>query len=74
MTRRSKNYFLSDSISDCVCGRRRGQHRYGDEKCPNPKWKVGNGQPQWLDWERYTPTIDTQAVHRTWAREGKGAS
>lgn len=32
----------------CECGGRLGQHRFGDEACPNPKWRCGNGQPQWL--------------------------
>lgn len=32
----------------CICGRRLGQHRYGDDACPNPAWRCANGQPQWL--------------------------
>ena len=43
----------------CVCGKRLGQHRYGDCACPNPRWRTGNGQPQWLERSFYranTPT------------------
>jgi hypothetical protein len=30
-----------------ACGRRFGLHRAPDNACPNPKWKPGNGEPQW---------------------------
>lgn len=33
----------------CACGLRRGLHRYATEHCPNPQWKAGNGQLQWLE-------------------------
>lgn len=32
----------------CICGKWPGQHRWGDNACPNPAWKCGNGRPQWL--------------------------
>lgn len=32
----------------CACGKRLGLHRFGDNACPNPRWRGGNGQPQWL--------------------------
>lgn len=32
----------------CVCGHWPGRHRWGDNACPNPKWRCGNGQAQWL--------------------------
>lgn len=32
----------------CECGLRYGQHRVGNFACPNPAWKPGNGQAQWL--------------------------
>lgn len=35
--------------SECLrCGQRLGKHRYGDDACPNVRWKAGNGQSQWL--------------------------
>lgn len=39
----------------CYCGKHRGMHRYGDECCPNPKWKCGNGEPQWWAGRVFTP-------------------
>lgn len=36
-----------------ACGRRLGQHRYGDNTCPNTQWKPGNGQPQWREGWRF---------------------
>lgn len=35
---------LSDQ---CVCGKTRGQHRHLTQTCPNQRWKIGNGEPQW---------------------------
>lgn len=32
----------------CICGLRYGMHRVKDYACPNPAWKPGNGQLQWL--------------------------
>lgn len=32
----------------CVCGLHYGAHRAKDYRCPNQKWKPGNGEPQWL--------------------------
>ena len=32
----------------CLCGQRYGMHRVGNYLCPNPAWKPGNGQAQWL--------------------------
>lgn len=32
----------------CTCGRRYGMHRVNDYACPNPGWKPGNGQEQWM--------------------------
>jgi len=32
----------------CECGRRRGMHRWGDEACPNPAWRPGNGSAQFI--------------------------
>jgi hypothetical protein len=32
----------------CRCGRRRGMHRWGDEACPNPNWRPGNGSAQFV--------------------------
>lgn len=42
----------------CLCGRRYGMHRVGNYLCPNPEWKPGNGQAQWLTckFERKTTT------------------
>ena len=31
-----------------ACGRRNGMHRVNTFQCPNPAWRTGNGQPQWL--------------------------
>jgi hypothetical protein len=39
----------------CTCGRRRGLHRFGDERCPNPHWRPGNGQPQFVPDESFQP-------------------
>lgn len=33
---------------ECACGSRYGLHRWRDLACPNPKWRCGNGQRQWL--------------------------
>jgi hypothetical protein len=30
------------------CRRRRGLHRWGDEACPDPRWRPGNGMSQFL--------------------------
>lgn len=35
-------------IQLCVCGVRRGLHRWGDEACPNLLWRAGSGKQQWL--------------------------
>lgn len=35
----------------CACGARLGLHRFPDDACPNPRWRCGNGQPQWLQGE-----------------------
>lgn len=32
----------------CKCGVRLGLHRFGDDRCPNPKWQCGSGRPQWM--------------------------
>lgn len=37
----------------CTCGIRRGRHRWGDEACPNPWWRIGNGHQPWLSTTRY---------------------
>ena len=34
--------------AECRCGLRYGMHRINDYACPNPNWRPGNGQPQWL--------------------------
>lgn len=40
---------LHTTSADCAgCGQRLGKHRYGDDACPNPNWRAGNGQAQWL--------------------------
>jgi hypothetical protein len=39
---------IRDYRDPCQCGKRRGLHRYGNEACPNPAWRVGNGEPHWL--------------------------
>jgi hypothetical protein len=36
------------SAGGCVCARPAGHHRWQDYACPNPAWRCGNGQPQWL--------------------------
>lgn len=43
----------------CVCGKWPGQHRYGDNACPNSLWKCGNGQPQWRERTYYQPFTPT---------------
>lgn len=43
----------------CVCGKRPGQHRRGDNACPNPHWRTGNGLPQWLERTFYRPNTPT---------------
>lgn len=45
----------------CMCGARRGMHRVNDERCPNPQWRLGNGEAQWM------PT-------QTFVRAGEGRS
>ena len=30
------------------CGLRYGMHKVHTLTCPNPTWRPGNGQPQWL--------------------------
>jgi hypothetical protein len=45
--------FLVDGSEPCYCGKRRGLHRYGDECCPNPRWKCGNGEDQWWTHRRF---------------------
>lgn len=37
----------------CQCGLRYGMHRVGDYACPNPKWRPGNGEPQWMPMARF---------------------
>jgi hypothetical protein len=37
-----------ERLAPCLCGERFGRHRWETLACPNPGWKVGNGQPQWL--------------------------
>jgi hypothetical protein len=48
---------LVDGTELCHCGQRRGLHRYGDECCPNPRWKCGNGEPQWWAHRRFTASF-----------------
>ncbi len=36
-----------------VCFRRQGMHRFGNNACPNPAWRVGNGEPQWHSANRF---------------------
>ena len=57
----SGNYdFLSRTYGVlCVCGKWPGQHRWGDNACPNPRWRTGNGQPQWLERTFYRASIPT---------------
>lgn len=43
----------------CICGRWPGQHRWGDNACPNRLWRTGNGQPQWLERTSYRPNTPT---------------
>jgi len=43
----------------CVCGKWPGQHRWGDNACPNSLWKCGNGQPQWRERTYYQPFTPT---------------
>lgn len=31
-----------------ICGYRRGLHRWRSEECPNPLWRAGNGQQQFI--------------------------
>jgi hypothetical protein len=39
----------------CVCGKRRGLHRYGTEACPHPNWRPGCGGPEWSTGFTFTP-------------------
>lgn len=46
----------------CTCGHYPGRHRWGDNACPNPRWRAGNGQQQWLQ-NTYQPfTRDAAAL------------
>jgi hypothetical protein len=55
---------LVDGSELCYCGKRRGQHRYMDECCPNPRWECGNGQPQWWEHRRFValPQLDSPLI------------
>lgn len=33
----------------CACNARRGLHRWGDEACPDPSWRPGNGKKQFFE-------------------------
>lgn len=48
----------SDGVP-CMCGKRPGQHRWGDNACPNPHWRTSNGLPQWLERTFYRPNTPT---------------
>jgi len=56
--RKSTFALYADDVP-CVCGKRSGQHRWGDNACPNPRWRTGNGQPQWLERSFYRASIPT---------------
>lgn len=47
-----------------ICHQPLGKHRWGDDACPNMKWKVGNGQDQWSE---STFTEITHLLEAAWA-------
>lgn len=46
----------------CTCGHFPGRHRWGDNACPNPLWRCGNGKPQWLQVSYQPITRDAAAL------------
>jgi hypothetical protein len=56
------------------CERRRGQHRFADEACPNTHWRAGNGRSQWLNLTftvNLTPLLDQYRRQRASEQESR---